>query len=92
MIVGPTAEDVESRQRAAVDPNITKRLVDFSRQTVPELTSYSPVGHYTGIRPATQFKDYQIRPFIDRWVVALTGVRLATQFKITRSGLSLTGG
>ena len=66
VLVGPTAEDVASRERAAIDPSITRRLLDWGRQVVPELTSYSPVGQYTGTRPATEFKDYQIHPYPDR--------------------------
>ncbi|KAK7115993.1 glycerol 3-phosphate dehydrogenase-like isoform X2 [Littorina saxatilis] len=75
LIVGPTAEDVESRQRAAIDATITKRLVDIGRQTVPELTSFSPVGHYTGVRPATEYKDYQIKSYADRNWITVGGIR-----------------
>lgn len=66
VIVGPTAEDVDSRSRAPVDPILAQRLLDYGCHTVPELTSCSAVGHYTGVRPATQYKDYQIQSFVDR--------------------------
>ncbi|XP_076465299.1 glycerol 3-phosphate dehydrogenase-like isoform X2 [Babylonia areolata] len=75
VIVGPTAEDVESRQRAPIDPGITKRLLEVGRQTIPELNSCSPIGHYTGVRPATQFKEYQIRSYIDRNWITVGGIR-----------------
>ncbi|KAL8615935.1 hypothetical protein ACOMHN_034611 [Nucella lapillus] len=75
VIVGPTAEDVESRQRAPIDPHITKRLLELGRQTVPKLTSWVPGGHYTGVRPATQVKDYQIRAYPDRQWITVGGIR-----------------
>lgn len=67
LIVGPTAEDVESRERAPLDDAITLRLLEYGHQVLPDLTSLMPCGHYVGLRPATQFKDYQIQGYMDRY-------------------------
>jgi len=60
VIVGPTAENVNRRERAAIDNDITRRLSNVAMQTVPQLTSHPVVKLYTGVRPATQEKDYII--------------------------------
>lgn len=75
VLVGPTAEDVDSRQRAPVDGDIAQRLIAIGQQTVPKLTSYALVGHYTGLRPATEHKDYIIQPLIDRNWITVGGIR-----------------
>lgn len=65
--VGPTAEDVDTRVfPAKIDPVITSKLHRHADRTVPTLNQYPVVGMYTGIRPATETKDYHIIPHIDR--------------------------
>ncbi|KAK7442575.1 hypothetical protein BaRGS_00040514 [Batillaria attramentaria] len=75
VIVGPTAEDVESRSSPPIDTATTRRLLEHGRTVVPELDSWTPVGHYTGVRPATQYKDYQIRAYLDRNWITVGGIR-----------------
>ena len=66
MIVGPTAENVESRQRAVIDEDICERLYSVAKNTVPLLNKHTIVGRYTGVRPASQYKDYVINADPDR--------------------------
>ncbi|XP_050399987.1 glycerol 3-phosphate dehydrogenase [Patella vulgata] len=76
IIVGPTAEDTESRSVPPdIDSVITSRLFTHTKKTVPGLSQYFPLGHYTGLRPATQYKDYQIKAYRDRNWISVGGIR-----------------
>ena len=68
MIVGPTAEDVECRARAPVDSDITEKLRRLVDSKVRGIGNYPVVGMYTGVRPATQYKDYVLKCQPNRWV------------------------
>ncbi|XP_045215472.2 glycerol 3-phosphate dehydrogenase-like [Mercenaria mercenaria] len=75
VVVGPTAENVDSRQRATIDGDICRRLHSVARDTVPLLNKHNVVGHYTGVRPATQFKDYIINADHERNWITVGGIR-----------------
>lgn len=42
---------------------------------VPALRSVEPLDSYAGIRPATQFRDYQIEVLKDKHWVTVGGIR-----------------
>jgi len=61
VLVGPTAEDQDSRDDASVDSDILRGLQQTAEEMMPRLASYPVTATYAGIRPATQHKDYCIR-------------------------------
>ena len=69
VIVGPTAEDVESRLRALIDSAITDRLRMHASNIVKGVNAYPTVGMYTGVRPASEFKDYVVNSYPDKYVL-----------------------
>lgn len=60
LLAGPTAEEVDERESATVDRGTLERLVQKARELVPALAQHAVTAIYAGLRPATQFKDYQI--------------------------------
>ena len=75
LIVGPTAEEVEEREYASVDREVLQRLVDKAHALVPALAQHSVTATYAGLRPATQFKDYQIEALPERGWITVAGIR-----------------
>ncbi|HEX2581285.1 MAG TPA: FAD-dependent oxidoreductase [Dongiaceae bacterium] len=75
LLVGPTAEEQESRSDTATDGAVLARLIARGRQILPALAQEEVTASYAGLRPATQFKDYQIAVAHDlRWVT-VAGIR-----------------
>ena len=68
LIVGPTADDVESRLKASIDPDVTEKLRRHVNNTVRDVDHYPEVGMYTGVRPATEYKDYVVKSYPDKYV------------------------
>ncbi len=60
VLVGPTAEDQEDRVHAEVDQTALQQLVARGVEMLPGLANVDVTAVYAGLRPATQFKDYQI--------------------------------
>ncbi|XP_046544009.1 uncharacterized protein MG039 homolog isoform X2 [Haliotis rubra] len=75
LIIGPTAEDVVERSIPAPDPLIKARLLHHAQKTIPNLIGCDVIGEYTGVRPATQFKDYQITSDQTRQWITVGGIR-----------------
>lgn len=75
LIVGPTAEDQDDRERAAVDHDVLQGLIARACALVPELARHTVNATYAGLRPATQFKDYQIEALPDRGWITVGGIR-----------------
>jgi glycerol-3-phosphate dehydrogenase len=75
LLVGPTAEDQEARDAATVDHDALERLVAKARTLVPALANHTVNAVYAGLRPATQFKDYQIEALPDRHWITVGGIR-----------------
>ena len=75
LIVGPTAQDVEERESATVDSYELERLVEKARALVPALVEHAVTAVYAGLRPATQFKEYQIEALPDRGWITVGGIR-----------------
>jgi glycerol-3-phosphate dehydrogenase len=61
LLVGPTAEEQPSRERADIDSDALAMLIERGRSILPALEQHSVTATYAGIRPATEHKDYQIR-------------------------------
>jgi glycerol-3-phosphate dehydrogenase len=75
LLVGPTAEDQQSREDATVDAGTLQTLYDRGVEIVPELANHSVTATYAGIRPATEFKDYCIQPFAQNNYISVGGIR-----------------
>ena len=61
LLVGPTAEEQQSRSDASVDARELHNLVERGMRILPELRNHQVTATYAGIRPASEHKDYQIR-------------------------------
>ncbi|WP_284735646.1 NAD(P)/FAD-dependent oxidoreductase [Dongia deserti] len=75
LLVGPTAEDQQDRSRAEVDQATLERLIAKGIEMIPGLADHSVNAIYAGLRPATQFKDYQIAVDRQRRWVTVGGIR-----------------
>jgi glycerol-3-phosphate dehydrogenase len=75
VIVGPTAVDQRSRGDRSTDPGTVGMLRQYGAACVPALAEAEVVGTYSGLRPATEHRDYQIaaRP-AERWIT-VGGIR-----------------
>ncbi|SQC92256.1 Uncharacterised protein [Cedecea neteri] len=56
MILGPTAEEQQDRNRAEVDEAVMKGLIEKGRQMLPELTNYSRDGDLCRLTPRNREK------------------------------------
>jgi glycerol-3-phosphate dehydrogenase len=75
VIVGPTAEDQEDRDIAEVDHDTLEMLIAKGKKLLPGLSEVGVNALYAGLRPATQFKDYQIEALPDRSWITVAGIR-----------------
>jgi len=75
LIVGPTAEEVDERESAGVDRDVLEQLLEKARMLVPALAHHGVNAVYAGLRPATQFKEYQIEALADRGWITVAGIR-----------------
>jgi glycerol-3-phosphate dehydrogenase len=75
VIVGPTAEDQDDRADAGVDAAQLAALIEKGRRILPALADETVTATYAGLRPATQFKDYQIDALPDRNWITVGGIR-----------------
>ncbi|OQS07345.1 FAD-dependent oxidoreductase [Thraustotheca clavata] len=75
IIVGPTAEDQQEREHPTTDPNVLAKLHDFGCKIFPNLSSSKIVGSYAGLRPATQFRDYQFNIDNSKHWITVAGIR-----------------
>ena len=85
VIVGPTAEMVESKTDRKTNEEILRSLKLFGEEKLPILKHYKIIGSYSGIRPATQFTDYQINHYEkENWIcvggIRSTGLRIGLIF------------
>ena len=80
IIVGPTAEETDVRTHPSIDANITVRLRNVADTVVPNLTGSDVVRMYTGVRPATESKDYHILCNPDRYEIFIDSVKRLTVY------------
>jgi glycerol-3-phosphate dehydrogenase len=75
LLVGPTAEEQLDRGVATVEQSALEELLARGRRMIPALAEEPVTATYAGLRPATQFKDYQIEALPkDRWI-SVSGIR-----------------
>lgn len=75
VIVGPTAEEQDDRQRASVDTATLQGLIAQAVELVPALADVEVTAAFAGLRPATEAKEYRISLDLDRALVAVGGIR-----------------
>ncbi len=75
VLVGPTAEEQEDRERATVETVTLEGLLERGAEIVPALASVSVTAVYAGLRPASEKKHYRISTRPDRRAITLGGIR-----------------
>ena len=60
LVVGPTAEDQQSRTDASTDTPTLQALIADGIRKIPALAGMPVTAIYAGLRPASEHKDYQI--------------------------------
>ncbi|MDG2474369.1 MAG: NAD(P)/FAD-dependent oxidoreductase [Paracoccaceae bacterium] len=75
LLVGPTAEDQESRRNIATDSSTLVKLCKKGSTIIPKLENYDITSSYAGLRPATQYSDYQIHHKTEMAYLTVGGIR-----------------
>ena len=75
LLVGPTAEDQDSRIDVSTHRHALMTLRAKAIDMLPALEHCDVTTAYAGLRPATEFRDYQIRHHVERNYVTIGGIR-----------------
>ncbi|GFO42050.1 FAD/NAD(p)-binding oxidoreductase [Plakobranchus ocellatus] len=73
IVMGPTAEETQSRDLPKPDTKTDKILAKRACHLMPALRQ--PIGSYVGVRPATQWKDYLIKKYPEIGWLTVGGIR-----------------
>lgn len=95
VLVGPTAEEQDDRERATVETATLETLLKRGAEIVPALASISVTAVYAGLRPASEKKHYRISVRPDRLAITLGGVRstgLSAALGLAQHALTLHAG
>lgn len=75
LLVGPTAEEQEERDVAALVPETLAALRRRGAEILPALAGEEVTAIYAGLRPATEHKDYRIRAHNGKAYITVGGIR-----------------
>jgi glycerol-3-phosphate dehydrogenase len=75
LLVGPTAEEQESRSDASTDGATLQMLRAKGIEMLPALAEVPVTATYAGLRPASEQKDYHIKVDAPRRHITLGGIR-----------------
>jgi glycerol-3-phosphate dehydrogenase len=75
LLVGPTAEEQEARDKAVLVPDTLAALRQRGEEILPALRDQAVTAIYAGLRPATEHKDYQLRLHAGMACVTVGGIR-----------------
>ena len=75
VLVGPTAEEQDDRERATVEENVLRGLIARATDMMPALAKVEVTAVYAGLRPATEEKGYRISAHPDRHWITVGGIR-----------------
>ena len=75
LILGPTAEEQQDRNRADVDEAVLQGLIAKGTLMLPALKNYTVTATYAGLRPATEQKVYRIYDYPDDQWISVGGIR-----------------
>lgn len=95
LLVGPTAEEQDSRERAATDAATLRMLVEKAVAMLPALRGMPVTAIYAGIRPATEEKTYRVRHDAGQKYIVLGGIRstgLTAALGLAQHAWALYGG
>lgn len=92
LLVGPTAEEQEDRDRAATDHEQLEALIRKGIEILPALAAMPITACYAGLRPATETKAYRVSARSNRNWISVGGIRstgLSAALGIARHVLGL---
>lgn len=75
VIVGPTAVNVTDKTDRSTDIETINMLRSYGERVIPSLKYARVVGTYSGLRPSTQYRDYQIYALPDQHWITVGGIR-----------------
>lgn len=75
LAVGPTAEEQVSRTDASTEADTLEELRAKGIEMLPALEKYEVTTVYAGLRPATEFQDYQINQDAAQNYITVGGIR-----------------
>ena len=75
LLVGPTADEQESRDDTSVDRESLKKLQIQGEAILPALKHCPITATYAGIRPATAQHDYAIKSYPEQSYISVGGIR-----------------
>ena len=75
LLVGPTAEEQDDRERATVTHEVLEVLIANAVAMVPALAGMPVTATYAGLRPATERKEYRLRHEPERQWLTVGGIR-----------------
>lgn len=75
LLVGPTAEEQESRSDASTDGGTLRKLRAKGIEMVPALAEVPVTATYAGLRPASEVKDYRLQAHPAQHYVTVGGIR-----------------
>ncbi|MEE9322481.1 MAG: NAD(P)/FAD-dependent oxidoreductase [Granulosicoccus sp.] len=75
LLVGPTAEDQQSRSDASTDEASLRALIASGVEKIPALKNIPVTAVYAGLRPACEHQDYQIEKHADRNWITVGAIR-----------------
>lgn len=75
VLVGPTAEEQDERERATVDAGTLSMLQAHGGRLVPDLRGIPITATYAGLRPGSDRKHYRVSATAERRAITLGGIR-----------------
>lgn len=75
LLLGPTAEEQQERDKATVEQPMLDELIAKGTQLLPSLPNYAVTATYAGLRPATEKKEYRIFTYPETPWITLGGIR-----------------
>ena len=75
LLVGPTAEDQDDRGKADVTEEVLRELRRLGEQMIPALAGERVTASYAGLRPATEYRDFQISTVPEKRWISVGGIR-----------------
>src|SRR3546814_7842718 len=75
LLVGPTAEEQESRCDAGTNRETLAMLRDKGIAMLPALAGIPVTAAYAGLRPASERKEYRLNTYPERRYVSVGGIR-----------------
>lgn len=75
VLLGPTAEDIEDKEDTGTTAAGLRHLLEKGSAILPALVTEEITAIYAGLRPATEYRDYQIRAYADQRYICVGGIR-----------------